>query len=47
MRNKKYLWLFVGLFLLAVPIVQTSAFDDEVEIVLMEVSGFLPGDAPF
>ena len=46
MRNKKYLWLFVGLFLLAVPAVQTSAFDDEVEIELMEVSGFLPGDNP-
>ncbi len=46
MRNKKYLWLFVGLFLLAVPAVQTSAFDDEVEIELFEVSGFLPGDNP-
>ncbi len=46
MRNKKYLWLFVGLFLLAVPAVQTSAFDDEVEIELIEVSGFLPGDNP-
>ena len=46
MRNKKYLWLFVGLFLLAVPAVQTSAFDDEVEIELMEVSGFFPGDNP-
>ena len=46
MRNKKYLWLFVGLFLLAVPAVQTSAFDDEVEIELMEVSGFLPGNNP-
>lgn len=47
MKTRNYLWLFVGLFLLAVPAVQTSAFDDEVEIELLEVSGFLPGDDPF
>lgn len=46
MKTKNILWLCVSLFLLAVPVVQTSAFDDEVEIVLMEVSGFLPGDNP-
>lgn len=46
MKTKNILWLCLGLFLLAVPVVQTSAFDDEVEIVLMEVSGFLPGDNP-
>lgn len=46
MKTKNLLWLCVGIFLLAVPAVQTSAFDDEVEIELMEVSGFLPGDDP-
>ena len=43
MKTKNILWLCVSLFLLAVPVVQTSAFDDEVEIELFEVSGFLPG----
>lgn len=47
MKNHSYLWLLVGLFLLIVPVAQTSAFDDEVEIELLEVSGFLPGDDPF
>ena len=47
MNTRNYLWLFVSLFLLAVPAVQTSASDDEVEIELLEVSGFLPGDDPF
>lgn len=46
MKTKNILWLCLGLFLLAVPAVQTSAFDDEVEIELFEVSGFLPGDNP-
>ena len=46
MKTKRILWLCVSLFLLAVPVVQTSASDDEVEIQLMEVSGFLPGDNP-
>lgn len=46
MKTKSILWLCLGLFLLAVPAVQTSAFDDEVEIELLEVSGFLPGDNP-
>lgn len=46
MKTKNILWLCVSLFLLAVPVVQTSAFDDEVDIELMEVSGFLPGDGP-
>lgn len=47
MKTKNILWLCVSLFLLAVPVVQTSALDDEVEIELVEVSGFLPGDNPF
>ena len=47
MKNRKFLWLIVSLLLLAVPAVQTSAFDDEVEIELFEVSGILPGDDPF
>ena len=46
MKNLSFLWLIVSLFLLAVPAVQTSADDDEVEIELLEVSGFLPGDNP-
>ena len=45
--KRQFLWLCVSLFLLAVPVVQTFAFDEEVEIVLLEVSGFLPGDNPF
>ena len=47
MKNHSFLWLLVSLFLLAVPAVQTSALDDEVEIELLEVLGFLPGDDPF
>ena len=47
MKSKNILWLCVSLFLLAIPVAQTFAFDDEVEIELMEVSGFLPGDDPF
>ena len=47
MKNCSFLWLLVGLFMLAVPVVQSSASDDEVEIELLEVSGFLPGDDPF
>ena len=46
MKSKKMLWLFVSLFLLTAPTLQTFAFGDEVEIVLLEVSGFLPGDNP-
>ena len=46
MKTKNILWLFVSLFLLAVPAVQTFASGNEVEIVLMEVSGFLPGNDP-
>ena len=46
MKNRKFLWLIVSLLLLAVPAVQTSAFDDEVEIELFEVAGVLPGDSP-
>ena len=46
MKTKNFLWLFVSLFLLAVPAVQTVASDDEVEIELFEVSGFLQGDDP-
>lgn len=47
MKKTNILWLFVSLFLLAVPAVQTYASGDEVEIELMEVSSFLPGDNPF
>ena len=46
MKNSTFLWLLVSLFLLTVPMVRTSAFDDEVEIELLEVSGFLSGDDP-
>ena len=46
MKTKNILWLLVSLFLLVVPAAQISASDEEVEIVLMEVSGFLPGDNP-
>lgn len=46
MKTKNILWLFVSLFLLTAPVVQLSAFADEVEIELFEVSGFLPGDNP-
>ncbi len=47
MKTKNFLWLFVSLFLLAIPYVQTIASDDEVEIELLEVSNFIPGDDPF
>ena len=47
MKTKNLLWLFVSLFLLAVPAAQTFASGNEVEIELFEVSGFLPGDNPF
>ena len=46
MKTSKLLWLFVSLFLLAAPTVQILAFGDDVEIELMEVSGFLPGNDP-
>ena len=46
MKTKNILWLFVSLFLLTAPVVQLSAFVDEVEIELFEVSGFLQGDNP-
>ena len=46
MKKQHVLWLFVSLFLLAVPAAQTFASDDEVEITLLEVSGFLPGNDP-
>ena len=47
MKKQLFVWLFASLFLLAVPAAQTFASDDEVEITLLEVSGFLPGDDPF
>ena len=47
MKTKKHFWLFVSLFLFAVPAMQISAADNEVEIELMEISSFLPGDDPF
>lgn len=46
MKTKHYLWLFASLFLLAIPMMKASAFDDEVEIELFEMSGSLPGDNP-
>ena len=46
MKRVKILWLCVGLLLLSVPAVQTFAFDEEVEIELMEVFGLLPGNEP-
>lgn len=46
MKTKNLLWLFVSLFLLTTPAIQTYAFGEEVEIMLLEVSGFLPGDNP-
>ena len=46
MKTSKLLWLFVSLCLLAAPTVQILAFGDDVEIELMEVSGFLPGNDP-
>lgn len=46
MKKNSFLWLALSLLLLALPAVQTSALDEEVEIELMEISGFLPGDDP-
>ena len=46
MKKQHFVWLFVSLFLLAIPAVQTFASGNEVEITLLEVSGFLPGDNP-
>ena len=46
MKTKNILCLLVSLFLLTAPAAQLSAFADEVEIELFEVSGFLPGDNP-
>ena len=46
MKTKNLLWLLISLFLLTAPTLQTFAFGDEVEIVLMEASGFLPGNNP-
>lgn len=47
MKTKNLLWLFVSLFLLAVPAAQTFASDNEVEITLLEVSGSLPAGLYF
>ena len=47
MKTKNILWLLVSLFLLTAPAAQLSAFADEVEIELLELSNFLPGDNPF
>ena len=41
------LWLFVSLFLLAVPAVQTFASGNEVEITLLKGSGSLPAGLYF
>jgi len=45
MKTKNFLWLCFSLFLLIIPAVHASAAD-EVEIVLMEVLGYIPGDNP-
>ena len=42
--NKNLLRLLVSLFMLTFPAVQISAFGSEIEIELLEVPGFLPGD---
>ena len=47
METKNLLWLLVSLFMLTFPAVQISAFGSEIEIELLEVSGFLPGDNPW
>ena len=47
MKKQHLLWLFVSLILLAIPAVQTYASDNEEEIELMEVAGFIPGANPF
>ena len=46
MRKLNLLWLFLSLTLLTVPVVSTFASDEEIEIELLEVSGFIPGDNP-
>lgn len=46
MKNRFFLWILASLICFAIPVSQTLAFDDEVEIELLEVSGFLPGDNP-
>ena len=46
MKTTKLLWLFASLFLLAIPAAQILASGNEVEIELMEMSGFLPGNDP-
>ena len=46
MKHFNLLLLFVSLILAFAPTVKTTALDDEVEIELMEVAGFLPGDNP-
>ena len=47
MKTKNLLWLFMGLFMLSFPTIQMSAFGSEVEIELLEISSFLPGDNPW
>ncbi len=46
MKHFNLLLLFVSSILAFAPTVKTTALDDEVEIELMEVAGFLPGDNP-
>ena len=43
MKHFNLLLLFVSSILAFAPTVKTTALDDEVEIELMEVAGFLPG----
>ena len=47
MKKQHFVWLFVSLFLLAVPAVQTFASGNEVEITLLKVSGSLPAGLYF
>ena len=46
MKARHFLLFFVSLFLLVVPAMQIFADDNEVEIELLEISGFLIGDEP-
>ena len=46
MQRHYFLWLSLSLMLLALPFISVHASGNEVEIELLEISGFLPGDNP-
>ena len=46
MQKHYFLWLSLSLVLLALPFISVHASGNEVEIELLEISGFLPGDNP-